>query len=237
MRAIALMVGLCAGCNASPPSVTTQEAAPTTLPGPDPLPFAPTASATLEAPPGPRGTEAPGAPPKASPSASAVAPASSHRPSGCPEPSAPREAPGQDVPQIPGKLLVLAPHLMARSHGIGDEPVRALFCLANLTSGLLRVRVGSLTIDTRDAAVPEPYRTQPLTFDWAIADASRLEPRDGYVEVVVPAASWTALELEVERRPRIAYHVTYAHEAVFSVGSASVRGRGYGMRFRQPHQR
>ena len=43
------------------------------------------------------------------------------------------------------------------------------------------------------------------------------------------------LDGEMAQDLRIAYHVSYRHEAAFSVGGARVLGRGYTMYFRYPH--
>jgi hypothetical protein len=159
------------------------------------------------------------------------------RPPGCPEPSAPRVV-GNDDAEIPGALVVRAPHLDVPSHGIGDQPLRAIFCLGNLTDRPLHVSAGPLEIETRDPAVAEPERVQPLAFGWAIVDDQRLRAGGGHVELVVPAARWTAIELSADAMPpHFYYRTSYVHRVVFTVAGAGVKGRGYSMYFRTPHLR
>ena len=43
------------------------------------------------------------------------------------------------------------------------------------------------------------------------------------------------LDGDTDQRLRIFYHMTYQHEATFTVGKARVTGRSYAMYFRPPH--
>jgi hypothetical protein len=138
---------------------------------------------------------------------------------------------------IPGVLAVRPPALDVQSHGVGEEPWRATFLVTNETMAPLSVRVSELTLRTDEVMVPLEYRTQAVAVKSASADGIGARVEGGAVTFTVSPRRQIEVELDGDlgQNLRVYYKQSYRHEAVFSVGEASVVGRGFTMYFRYPH--
>ena len=147
-------------------------------------------------------------------------------------------APYPDYPaSIPDVLTIRAPNLDVQSHGVGEEPWTATFLVTNETMAPLVVKVSDLVLRADDAHVAQDYSTQKLTVKSASADGGPASLEGGTYTFTVAPRRKIEVNLYADLRDdlRVAYHVSYRHEAAFSVGGSRVIGRSYPMYFRYPH--
>ena len=151
---------------------------------------------------------------------------------------------------LAGKLTVRAPDTTSRSHGIGNEPWVARFLMRNLTASPLSVSIDHLELISYAEHTDAGAASQSLRIDHVeIVRATQPNPPrpgppqgdavpTGPKRVVIPASEEKEILLFVDSRQELTvhYHVLYRHEAVFRIGTETLRARSYTMHFRYPHR-